>query len=195
MPGNVCATPPFPSVINAYTRRTNRSCFRANPATFSSVRRGAFLNSAFFSAVHSRRLKSGALTGYLSPKSCTSFTSHTEIRWRRPSPTGLRKRTDFVTEWRPRQQEAVPDRAERPANGLRLGWESERESDARSSHRSNFYLSMTNLHQKTSPSPASSSMTTRVTGFFPWTETITRVSSAITFLFCSGANTSSDNFT
>ena len=195
MLGNVCGTLPFPSAISAFTPRTSRSCSRGSPAISSCVRRGTFLRSACFSAERSRPLRSDAPTGRLNPKSFISFTSRTEIRWKHPSPTGFRKPTNFVIGWRRRRQKTGPDRSEGPDDRLRLA-KSQNKDLWGWSNRRNPHLSMANLQQKTtSASRASSSMTTSVTGCFPLTETMTRVSSAMTFLFCSGANTSSVNFT
>ena len=111
MLGNGCARPPFPSAINGFTPRTNRSCFRASPATSSCGRRRTFSNSAYSSVARCRLPKCDARTGHRSPRSSTSFTSSTATRSRLRLLTGFRKRMNCRTCWCRRQSRFAPNRS------------------------------------------------------------------------------------
>ncbi len=111
MLGSDCARPPFPSAISGFTPRTNRSCFRATPATSLCVRRKAFSNCVCFSVASCRLLKCDASTGRRSPRSYTSFTSDTEMKWRHPLLIGFRKRTNCLTCWRQKPAGLVRNRS------------------------------------------------------------------------------------
>ena len=83
--------------ISGFTLRTSRSCFPASPATSLCARRRAFSNSACFSVARWRLLKCDALAARRGPRSFTSFTSDTEMRWKHPSLTGFKKLTNCPT--------------------------------------------------------------------------------------------------